>query len=778
MATAFAERRFTRTTFAKGAGGLVIAFGLPRLLDPHAARAAVAGVDPVGIGPTAIDPSQIDSWLAIGTDGTVTMKTGKVELGQGTITSSLQLVADELDVPLSSVKFVQSDTWVTPDQGATAGSQSTGTETGPAGLRQAAAEARLALLTLASSRLGAPVSNLTVSNGTVSVAGNPSQSVSYATLVGGALFNLPITGKATPKPYTAYKIVGTSVPRVDIPAKVFGTFTYTQDIRVPGMLYARVVRPPTLDSKLVSIDGWPGGKPANVVQVVQKGNYVAVVATTEWDAIIAAGTIKVTWDVVPLPSWATFNDDLKNGPSQDVVIQDSKIRGSAVVPPGQDVDAVLAATPASRVISETYKYPIQMHGSMGTCGATALVDTQRQVATVWSPTQAIYPLRAMLSTALGFPAQNIHCIYTEGSGCYGENQADDVSLDAAVISQLVGRPIRVVYMREDEQAWENFGQAYTISITAAVDTSGPKPKVTAWKRDSWTSTRGGRPGPPASVASGILMGFPEPPFPAMVSLTPSQDLNSVDASNSAPAYIIPAARLTNHTVSHTLLSGPLRSPARLQTTFSNEVMMDELAHLAGADPVNFRLDHLQDPRLIAVIQAAAALAKWEYGPRAAAVGKGRALTGTGMAAVHYEGALGYNAAVVNLTVDTKTGKIAVNHVWSAQDCGPAINPDGQNLQAEGCVMQGISRSLIEEVKWGPNGISTRDWATYPVIRYLDMPEFDFQVISRTDQPAVGAGEVLITNMPAAISNAIFGATGKRMRQVPFTRARVKAALAA
>src|SRR5262245_37899284 len=234
MTTAIAERAFSRKTFVKGAGALVVVLGLPRLLDPRAARAAVTGVDPVGIGPPSIDPGRIDSWIAIATDGTVTMKTGKIELGQGTVTSSMQLVADELDVRLSSVKFGQSDTWFTPDQGTTAGSQSTGTENGPAGVRQAAAEARLALLTMASAKLGAPVSNLTVSNGVVSVVGNPSQSVSYASLLGGGTFNLPITGKATPKPYTAYKIVGTSVPRIDIPSKVFGTFTYSQDIKVPG----------------------------------------------------------------------------------------------------------------------------------------------------------------------------------------------------------------------------------------------------------------------------------------------------------------------------------------------------------------------------------------------------------------------------------------------------------------------------------------------------------------------------------------------------------------
>jgi CO/xanthine dehydrogenase Mo-binding subunit len=762
------ERHFSRRTFVKGAGALVVAIGAPRLMDPRAAFAAVNGDFP--IGPATVDPNRIDSWIAIGSDNTVTMKTGKVELGQGTVTATMQLVADELDVPMSSVKFVQADTWVTPDQGTTAGSQSTGTQNGPSGVRQAAAEARLALLTMASARLGAPVASLTVSNGVVSGGG---AQVSYGDLVGGRLFNIAQTGKAVPKPYTAYKIVGTSVPRFDIPDKVFGKFTYTQDVRVPGMLHARVVRPPTLDSTLVKIDGFRGGKtPADVVKVVQKGNYVAVVAKTEWGAIIGAQELEVTWNTVPLPDWATYNDQLLTlGPSTNQVIQDSKFSN------GQDVDAVLAATPPSNQVSATYKYPIQMHGSMGTSASTA--DVRANTATVWSSTQAIYPLRAMLATALNMPQQNIHCIYVEGSGCYGQNKADDVSLDAAVISQMVGAPVRVQYTRSDEHAWENYGQAFTVPITAAfTKTSDGKAKLTAWRRDAWTASRGGRPGPPASMASGILMGFPEPPLTQSTTLTPSQPLNSVDGSNSAPHYIVPAARLTNHTVKLAFMTGPLRSPARIQNTFANETVMDELAHLAGVDPVQFRIDNLQEPRLIAVIEAAARLASWPARPSASAVGKGRYLTGVGFSAMRYEGTLGYNALAVKVTVDTKTGKVTVDHAWSAQDCGPAINPDGQKQQAEGCLMQGVSRSLIEELRWQPDAVTSRDWVTYPVIRFDRMPAFDFQLIDRKDQPAVGAGEVLITNAPAAIGNAIFDATGKRLRQVPFTPARVRAALAA
>jgi CO/xanthine dehydrogenase Mo-binding subunit len=767
MTITASERTFSRRTFVKGTGALVVAIGVPRLLNPKSAFAAVNGDFP--IGPAAIDPNLIDSWIAIGSDNTVTMKVGKVELGQGTVTAAMQLVADELDVPISAVKYVQSDTWVTPDQGTTAGSQSTGVQNGPSGIRQAAAEARLALLTMASAKLGAPVANLTVADGVISGGG---QQVKYSDLIGGKLFNLTQTGKAVPKPYTAYKVVGTSVPRKGIPEKVFGKFTYTQDVRLPGMLHARVVRPPTLDSTLVKVEGFVGGKqPADVVKVVQKNNYVAVVAKTEWGAITGAQALKATWNVKPYPNWATYNDDLlKLGPSSNQVIQDSKFSN------GQDVDAVLAATPAANQMTATYKYPIQMHGSMGTSASTA--DVRASTATVWSSTQSIYALRSMLATALNMPAQNIHCIYVEGSGCYGQNKADDVSLDAAVISQMVGKPVRVAYSRADEHAWENYGQAYTIPITAAFAKTGGKTKLTAWRRDAWTASRGGRPGPPANMASGILMGFPETPQAQATTLTPSQALNSVDGSNSAPHYVVPAARLTNHTVRLSFMSGPLRSPARIQNTFANETIVDELAVLAGVDPVQFRVDNLQEPRLIAVIQLAAQMANWPARPPGSAIGKGRYLTGMGFSAMRYEGNLGYNALAVKVSVDTKTGKVMVTHAWSAQDCGPAINPDGQKQQAEGCLMQGVSRSLIEELKWTADNVQSRDWVTYPVIRFDHMPAFQFKIIDRKDQPAVGAGEVLITNAPSAIGNAIFDATGKRLRQVPFTPARVRAALAA
>jgi nicotinate dehydrogenase subunit B len=755
------DRSFSRRAFLSGTGALIVAIGAPRLLNPKAAFAALE--DDFPIGPASIDPNQIDSWVAIAGDGNVTIFTGKEEQGTGAATAQLQVAADELDVQLNKIRLIISDTSRTPDQGFSAGSQSLMTEFGPNGVRQACAEARAALLAMASARLNSPVSSLTVSNGVVSVAGNASRSVSYASLIGGKKFNLAETGKAVPKPFTAYKVVGTSVPRVEIPSIVFGSFTYTPDIRVPGMLYARVVRPPTLDSTLVKVGGFKGGTPKDLVRVVVKHNFVAVVSKSEWGAVRAAENLEVTWKTAPLPSFERFYDDLvAQSPTTDQVVVNTN-----------DVDQTLAS--AAKKISATYKYPLQMHGPLGASASTAWVKDN--TATVWTSSQGVYPLRALLATALNLPARNIRVIFVEGSGHYGMCGADNVSLDAAVLSQAIGAPVRVQYSRYDEHKWENYGAPYVWTLRGAIDTSGAQAKITAWDRAAWTATRGGRPGPPGNLPSGILLGFPEPPLPASPPPTPTSAPNVPDNPNSVPGYTIASQRVITHTGRHTFLNAPLRSPNRIQNTFANESFIDELAHAADADPVDFRIAHLTDPRLIAVTNAAAKLAGWEHRPSASKIGSGRFLSGRGISSVLYEGDNGYNSLVVAVTVDTKTGKVTVDHAWAAQDSGPAVNPNGMRAQAEGCVMQGISRALIEELKWGPDGITSRDWVTYPVIRFNAMPKFDFQIISRTDQPVLGAGEVLITNVPAAIANAIFDATGKRLRRVPFTPARVRAALA-
>ncbi|WP_081685597.1 xanthine dehydrogenase family protein molybdopterin-binding subunit [Candidatus Solirubrobacter pratensis] len=746
-----------RRAFLAGTGAMFVAASLPRLLNP---KTAFAALEDSKIGPALVDPTLIDSWLAVHGDGTVTIFTGKVELGTGVLTTTMQLVADELDVSLSALKVVEGDTWMTPDQGYTAGSQSNKTQyAAKGGLRQAAAEARLALLGMASARLGAPVANLSVEDGVV-ISGGGGQ-VSYGELIGDQKFNLKITGKATPKRFDNYKVVGTNVPRVDIPAKATGKFTYTQDVRIAGMLHARVVRPPTLDSKLLKVVGFPGHrKPPGFVALVVKNNFVAVVAEREEQAIDAAQALELSWQTAALPSFEHLYGDLqRQTPTTDRVLIDT-----------HDVDAALAG--AAKSLQVNYRYPIQMHGSMGASAAVASVEGQS--ATVWSSTQGVYPLRSAIAVALGLPEPNVHVIYVEGSGCYGINGADNSALDAAVISQQVGKPVRVQYMRADEHKWENFGQPYLHQMRGGIDANG---KVVAWDYVAWTASRGGRPGPPANIPTGILLGLPEDPLPKSPAPTPSSRPNTVDNSNSAPSYLIPSQRLRSHTGKHAFMAGPLRSPNRIQNTWANESFMDELAHLANRDPVEFRLAHLADRRLTDVIRLAAYMAGWKPRPAATKIDEGRYKRGRGIAAMFYEGNNGYNAAVFGVTVDTKTGKVTVDDVWSAQDCGPVLNPDGMRAQAEGCLMQTISRSLIEEVKWGPDGITSADWDSYPVIRFNAMPKLHFRVIDRKGADVMGAGEVLITNGPAAIANAIFDATGKRIRQVPFTPARIRRMLA-
>jgi CO/xanthine dehydrogenase Mo-binding subunit len=773
--TAAHPRGVDRRTFLGGAGALVVAIGTPLLLDPRAAHAAIKEFP---IGPANVDPKSLDAWIAVKGDGTVLLKSGKEELGQGMATAVAQMLADELDVPFDKVELVISDTWQTVNQGGTSGSNSSPTQFNMVrdgvpqqGVRRAAAEARAALLDLASKQLGEPVSGLSVRDGVVTGKATGKQ-VSYAALIGDKQFNLTMTGKAQPKRFQDYKLVGTSVKRVDIPAKVFGKFTYNQDVRLPGMVHARLVRPPTIDSKLVAIQGFERRVPG-LVKVVVKNNFVAVVAEREEQAIAAATALKVKWDVAPLPAHDTIYDTLvAQAPAQTT---------NRVLIDTHDVDASLQK--AAKVVSAEYRYPIQMHGPMGASAAQAWV--QGNTAVVWTHTQNVYNERAMLATALDIPAQNIRVIYVQGSGVYGMTNADGAGLEAAIVSQAVGRPVKLQYMRADDHTAENYGQPYVHRMRAGLDGNG---QVTVWDGESWSATRGSRPGPPANLPPGVLMGFPEIPIAKSPAPTPSQPVNNVDGSNSTPHYVFKSQRMVSHSGRLPFFSAPLRSPNRLQNTFANESFIDELAHAAGADPIAYRLEHLRaqgsipdDPhdlraRLIDAIERNVRQAKWTPRPAASKIGTGRYLTGRGVAAMVYEGDNGINSSIWQVTVDTKTGKVVVDKCWSVQDCGPVINPTGMRMQAEGSLMQGTSRTLIEELKWTPGGVTSHDWATYPVIRFNRLPEFELEIVDRPEYEVMGAGEVLITNAAAGIANAIFDATGVRLRQVPFTPARVRAAL--
>jgi nicotinate dehydrogenase subunit B len=775
-------RRFDRRKFVVGTGAMVVALNTPRLLDP---KSAFAAIKEFPIGPAVVDPNLIDSWIAIKGDGTLVVKTGKEELGQGMLTVVTQMVADELDVSPDKISHINADTWSSVNQGVTAGSNSSPTHFNitrdgvrQAGIRNAAAAARAALLGMAATALGEPVSNLQVSNGVVTAKGTAKQTT-YATLIGNKTFNLPVGTAATPKRFQDYKVIGQSLPRVDIPDKVFAKFTFNHDVRLPGMVYARVVRPPTHDSKLVSISGFPHRIPG-LVKVVIKKNFVAVVAEREEQAIQGASSLKVKWDIAPLPSHATlYNQLVEMAPGKTT---------NRVLINTFDVDQKLAAPTAKKLEAE-YKYPIQIHGPMGASAAQAWV--QGNTAVVWTHSQNVWAVRTMLSTALNIPAQNIRVIYVEGSGVYGVTAVESATLDAAVVSQATGRPVKVQYSRADDHTGENYGVPYVHRMKGTVESG----TVTAWDSESYSVSRGGRPGPPANVPSGVIMGFPETPLAASPAPTPSQAPNTVDGSNSAPHYVIKSQRVITHTGQLPFFHGPLRSPNRIQNTFANESFIDELAYAAGQDPVAFRLKHLRAPggpaegshaslrenlreRLAQSLEKTAALAKWQPKVAASKVGTGRYLTGHGVSAMIYEGDNGVNSSIWQVTVDTKTGKVVVDEVWSAQDCGPVLNPRGQEMQAQGCLMQTVSRSLIEELKWGPNGITSRDWESYPVIRFNHMPKLQLALINQPDYEVMGAGEVLITNGPSGIANAIFDATGVRMRQVPFTPARVREALKA
>jgi nicotinate dehydrogenase subunit B len=764
------EGQISRRAFIGGTGALIVSFTVPGLLNPGDAVAkqrlppvipphypAPSPTPPITEGPSA---AKVDSWLKIAADGQVTIFSGKAELGTGTSTSTLQMVADQLGVSMEQLSIVQPDTALTVDQTYTAGSQTLKTQWA-AGVRQAAASARMKLLELASAELGAPVSKLRVADGVVSLVSDSSHAVSYGHLIGNKKFDIRITAKTKVEPPSRREVVGKSVDRIDIPAKVKAQFFFMQDIRVPGMLHGRVVRPPALDATLVSVDTkslMPG-----VVKIVVKHNFIGVVADTESQAIAAAAALKPKWKLKPLPDESKLYDTLRNTkPDTKRVLVETLVNGGAV-------PEALAQSP--HVVRATYHYPYQLHAPIGP--PCAIADVQSDRVMVWSGTQGVYPLRDTVAQLLGRKPNTVRVTYVEASGCYGLDGEDGAALDAALMSEAVGHPVRVQYMRADAHAWENFGQAMVMEAAAGLDPSG---QIIAWDYRVYAASRGGRPAPPGNILTGGLVGLPPTPNPK--SPPPSPPLGP-DSSNAVTNYDVPRSRVISLTVPSRFYTGPLRSPTRIQNTFANESFIDELASSVAQDPIAFRLKHLSDPRLIAVIKEVSQMAGWQPAPAHSHPGAGSSLSGRGIAAMRYEGTGGYAGVIVHIDVDTGSGAIKVRHVWTAQDCGLAVNPEGMRAQAEGCCIQGISRALKEELKWTPDQVTSRDWVSYPILTFSEMPDtFDWQVINRPDQPVLGAGEVVITAMVAAIANAVHDATGIRVREVPFTPARVKAALKA
>jgi len=706
----------TRRQFLKATGAVVVAFGFP--LD-----AEVQGTPGLRTSGGPLPPNQLDSWLIVQKDGMITVLTGKVELGTGVSTSLRQIVAEELDHPFEKIDWIQGDTANTVDQAPTFGSQTI--KRGGSQLRQAAAEAKATLLSLAASRLAVPVESLTVAQGVIRANGDAKKKISFADLLGGMPFNREITGKVKPKSPSEYKLVGQPVARVDIPTKVSGEHIYLQNLRLAGMLHGRVIRPPSVGAKLASADEASIKEIPGVIKVVVKGNFVGVVCEREEQAIRAARELKITWKAEQtLPPMSELFDALKKIPSNDK-------------PPANAGDVEAALSVAAKTFQATYRWPYQLHASMGP--SCAVADVKGSEATVWSATQGAHQLRPTIAQLMGISPANVRVIYVEAAGCYGHNAADDAAADAALLSQAVGKPVRVQWMRNDEHAWEPLGPAMVMEVRGGLDQQG---NVIAWDFQGWT--------PPG---------------------TPNQ---SGADRNADHTYNFK----NNRVMVHWLRSSPLRASALRglgspQNTFANESFMDELAFAGGVDPVQFRLRHLDDARAKAVLEAAAKRADWSKRLSSA---EADVKSGRGVAFVRYDRTEAYVAAVADVDVNPADGQVRVKRVVVAHDCGLIINPDGLRNQIEGNVIQATSRALKEEVKFDRAMVTSLDWTLYPILKFPEIPDVVVELINRPDQPAVGAGEATTSAIPAAIANAIFDATGRRLRTVPFTPERVKAAL--
>ncbi|MDP9114895.1 MAG: molybdopterin-dependent oxidoreductase [Acidobacteriota bacterium] len=766
--TSQAQAELNRRSFLKSAGALVIGF---RMLGGDSAQAQFAQAPLPGAPP--ID--QVDSWLAIAADGSITAFSGKEELGQGISTAQQQLVAEELSVPFERVKLIYCDTALTPDQAYTSGSQSHPANFNHGNLAQASATAREALLKMAAQQWNLPVDRLTASNGAISVKNDASKKVTYAQLVNGKKLNLTLDKQAKRKPAADWTVLGKPIGRPDMPAMATGRFEYVHNVRLPGMLHGRVVRPPAVGATVISVDeasvqGMPG-----LIKVVTRKNFVGVVAEKPWQAIQAAQKLKVAWTPgTGLPKQADFHESLRKQPSRDLKLVDSK-----------DTEQTLAT--AATVLKSTYYHPYQMHGSIGS--SCAVADVQPDKATLYSPTQGVWYQKTTGALILGLKPENVRVIFRRGAGCYGLNGADTVTYDAAILSQAVGKPVRVQLSRKDEMAWENYGNAWTIDERAGLDAKG---NIIAWEHEAWTPSLGNRPGPeaPGNVITGTLIGYQRAPF----SRGPARDPKTYNNNtNGVPSYM--AGRVgdadsgtgtvkSEKALVHNLLSpfwtGPLRSPARLQNTFAHESFMDELAARVQADPVEYRLRHLHNERVIGVLTAAAKAAQWETRPSPKPGNpKTGVVTGRGVACVAYEGDNGYTGIVVEVEVNQDTGKVSVKRMSVGIDAGPISNPDGLRNQAEGGALQGMSRALGEEVTWDDQKITSVDWRTYHSLPLgFEIPKIECVLVNRPDEEATGAGETAITVIAAAIGNAIFDATGARLRQIPLTPERVKEALRA
>jgi len=728
-----------RREFLKASGALVVGFSMLGSAGAQTLRPA-----------KSVAKEAADSWLSIGADGRITVFCGKVDLGTGTRTALAQMAAEELDVPFERVEMVMGDTGTTPDQWLTAANLTI--FQGGSELRRACASARRALVERAAQRMSVPADELIVDDGVVRMKSSPGRALRYGELIGDGL-KVQVDPKVALKKSTEYRLIGKSIPRVDIPGKVTGEFTYIHDVRVPGMLHARVIRSDLYDARIDEVDDREARKVSGFVQTVRKRDFLAVVARSEWAAIKAARAVRVYWRPVgELPEPALVFDYWRRSPvAKEEVTQNAG-------------DAKAALEGAARRVKASYDFAVQTHATIGP--SCAVADFRNGQLTVWTSSQATHSMQHELAVVTGLPRESIRLVFVEGAGCYGRNGTEDAATDAALIAQIIGKPVRVQWSRADETARSPKSPPRTMDLEAGLDAQG---NVVGWNADFY-------------IALNHIAAFKPLDFPLLAAMETGipRPGNWVGFlfQNSGQPYPFPNVRVNTKHIGQTFFrSSHLRSPGRIENSFANEAFMDELAAAAKADPAEFRLRYLKDERAIDVMKAAMKLARWQPrpGPNPDA-GTGDVVKGRGISYLRYNNAITYVAAVAEVEVDRSSGAIRVTRVCLAHDCGEMVNPDGVANQVEGGVLQTVSRTLKESVRWNRDRVTSVDWLTYPIMTMPEAPKVEVALIDRPGTPAWGAGEPTACAIPAAIANAVFDATGVRLRSVPFTPDKVKAAL--
>ncbi|MCA1451642.1 xanthine dehydrogenase family protein molybdopterin-binding subunit [Bradyrhizobium sp. BRP22] len=732
-----------RRRVLQGGGALIVSFSLGRAL---AQEGSPAGAAPKRPGSLAVAP-YLDSWLRIDADGRITAFTGKAELGQGFKTAFQQIAAEQLDVPFEAIHVVTADTQLTANEGYTAGSHSM-QDSGTA-ILNAAAQVRELLIAQAAGRLGLAAENLRTENG--AVIAPDGRRLTYGELVAADLLHVQAQPQSKLKDPASFKIMGHAVPRVDIPAKVTGGEAYVQDMRLSGMVHARVVRPPSYGAQLVECDSAAVERLPGVLKVVRDGNFLAVIANKEFQAIKAMNALAAAakWkESQNLPKQDDLLNVLTGLPSQDSIIferSDPSVSGQ-------------------KTLEATYTRPYQSHGSIGpSCAVAHFVD---DAMTVWTHTQGVYPDRQAIAEMLRMSPASVRLIHVEGSGCYGHNGADDVAADAALIARaLPGRPVRVQWMREQEHAWEPFGPAMVTKLKASIDGGG---RIADWNFAVWSNTHSMRPGNAGTLlaAQHMAQAFAVPPPKPLPLPEGGGDRNAI------PLYTFANARVVHHFIAAMPLRiSAMRGLGAYHNVFSIESFMDELAGLAGADPVEFRLRHLEDPRGRDVVEKAAQEFGWKQ-DRKPPPGRGY-----GFAFARYKNLAAYCAIASEVEVNSETGRARLLRAVAAVDSGQVVNPDGLTNQIEGAIMQSMSWTLYESVSFDDTRITSIDWQTYPILRFDAVPDrIDVHIINRPGQPFLGSGETGQGPAAASIANAIAHATGKRLRDLPLTRKRIKDAI--